>query len=81
MQITFKSQQKLGNKVYKAGQQVIPDYLAGNKAFQALVKQGIVIIHAKDASQQAVQASKDAHNSRKAEIARKLTAKMAAEKK
>lgn len=76
MQVTFKSPQKLGNKPYKAGTQVVADHLACNTKFKAMVKAGLIVVHAKDANAQAVQASKDAQNVAKAEKARVLTAKM-----
>jgi hypothetical protein len=80
MNVTFKTPQKLGNKEYKAGQQVLPDHLASNALFKALVKSGQAIVHARNENEQKVQAMKDAQNARKAESARKLTAKMLADK-
>lgn len=80
MNVTFKTPHKLGNKDYKAGRQILPDHLASNSAFKALVKAGKAIIHAKDENEQNIQAMKDAQNARKAESARKLTAKFEAEK-
>ncbi len=76
MQVTFKAPQKLGNKPYKVGLQIIPDHLAGNQKFKALVKAGIVVVHPRDANAQKVQASKDAENVKKADIARRLSAKL-----
>jgi hypothetical protein len=78
MQVTFKSTQIVGNKKYKAGAQTVSDNLAANRAFKNLVKSGIVIVHAKDANAQQVQAQKDEMNRKKSEIARKMTLAMKA---
>ncbi len=76
MQVTFKSAQTLGNKLFKAGKQVVPDHLAGNQKFKQLVKSGHAVVHPKDAHEQGIQISKDALNAKKSETARLLTTQM-----
>lgn len=76
MHVTFKIPQKLGNKPFKAGAQMVPDHLARNIRFKELVKSGHIVIHPKDSGAQEVQASKDAQNANKSEVARRLTKKL-----
>ena len=73
MQVTFKSAQTLGNKSYAAGLQTVPDNLRWNVKFKELVKSGQIVVAPRNDHEQNIQASKDEHNKRKAEIARKLS--------
>jgi hypothetical protein len=78
MQVVLKAPQVIGNRPYKAGAQSLPDHLMGNAKFRALVKAGQIVIAPKDANGVAAQASKDAQNAKKAELARQLSKKMQA---
>jgi hypothetical protein len=80
MQVLFKALQKLGNKSYKVGAQVVADNLAYNAKFKQLVKSGQVVILARNANEVSVQAMKDAKNAASAQKARELTKKFQAEK-
>ena len=80
MQVLFKAPQKLGNKTFKAGAQVVSDHLAYNVKFKQLVKAGHVVIIARNENEVSVQAMKDAKNAASAEKARELTKKFGAEK-
>jgi hypothetical protein len=78
MQVNFKKAEKLGNRSFKAGAQVVPDSMAHNLAFKALVKSGGAQIIAKDESQQKIQLAKDAKNHKAAQDARKASKAAAA---
>jgi len=71
MQVTFKSDQVLGNRPFKAGKQIVSDHLAGNQKFKQLVKSGHVIVHPRDVAAQKVLNSKNALALTKAELHRK----------
>ena len=70
MEVIFSAPQKLGNKSYKKGPQSVPDSLAYNRAFKALVKTGAITIKPRDAAAQKIQMSRDAKAFQKAKAAR-----------
>jgi hypothetical protein len=80
MQVLFKAPQKLGNKMFKAGAQVVSDNLAYNVKFKQLVKAGQAVIIARSDNEVSVQAMKDAKNAASAQKARELTKKFHNEK-
>lgn len=80
MQVIFKKSEKLGNRVYKAGAQEVPDSLAHNLAFKVLVKSGGVSVPAKNEAQQKIQLAKDAKAAQAAQDARKAAKAEAAPK-
>lgn len=59
MKVTFRAPQKLGNVAYPAGTQEVPDVLAHNLAFKALVRSGGIHVHPLDQNAQMVRASRD----------------------
>ena len=71
MKVNFIAPQKLGNKFYPKGQHIIPDHLAHNLGFKALVKSGIAHVIPRDDAMQKIQLSKDAKAVEKAKLARK----------
>jgi hypothetical protein len=78
MKVTFKSNQTLGNRPFKAGTQVVSPHLAGNQAFKRLVKSGQITVHPRDIGEQKVQASKNQLAATKADLARKAEAALQA---
>lgn len=69
MKVTFKSKQKLGNKPYAKGTQMVQDHLSCNVQFKKLVKSGEIIVHARDEAQIQALHSKNSHAAKKAQAA------------
>jgi hypothetical protein len=59
MKVIFTAPKKLGNRVYKKGDQIVPDSLAHNLAFRELVKSGVIQMVPRDAATQKIQSSRD----------------------
>ena len=70
MEVIFKAPQKLGNRLYKKGSQTVPDSLAYNRTFQALVKTGAATLVPRDLAKQKIQMSHDMKAAKKARDAR-----------
>lgn len=70
MEVIFKAPQKLGNRSYQSGKQIIPDNLAHNLSFKSLVKSGAVQVLPRDFKSQKIQMSHDAKATQKAKLAR-----------
>lgn len=66
MKAILKAPQKLGNRVYPQGEQVLPDSLALNLAFKALVAKGAIQVLPRDIASQQVQMFLDAKAALKA---------------
>ena len=59
MKVNFLAPQKLGNRLYKKGEQIVPHALAYNGAFKKLVKSGAIAILPRDVAAQKIQLSSD----------------------
>lgn len=70
MKVIFLAPQKLGNRSYAKGPQVVPDNLAHNLGFKQLVRSGEIQMLPRDSAAQKIQLSHDAKALQKAKQAR-----------
>lgn len=72
MEVILKAPQKIGNRSYVKGKHVVPDNLAHNLSFKALVKSGAIQMLPRDSAAQKIQMSRDVKAQQKSKHARKL---------